>query len=34
VGHETFRHSSAEVLYFAPASGGTFFSTDLARGWE
>jgi hypothetical protein len=34
VRRETYPHSSAEVLYFAPASGGTFFSTDLARGWE
>jgi Dolichyl-phosphate-mannose-protein mannosyltransferase len=35
LGRETFRRSSAEVLYFAPLHGETFFApTDVAARWE
>ena len=35
VGRETFRRSTADILYFVPAQGDTFFApSDLAVGWE
>jgi hypothetical protein len=36
LGRETFRRSSAEILYFAPASGTAFFAaaSGLAARWE
>jgi Dolichyl-phosphate-mannose-protein mannosyltransferase len=35
LGRETFRRSSAEVLYFAPLRGETFFApANVADGWE
>jgi hypothetical protein len=35
LGRETFRRSSAEILYFGPMSGDTFFAPGgLAIGWE
>jgi 4-amino-4-deoxy-L-arabinose transferase-like glycosyltransferase len=35
LGRETFRRSSAEILYFAPASGAAFFAASgVAVRWE
>jgi hypothetical protein len=35
LGRDTFRRSSAEVLYFAPLEGETFFApADVAARWE
>jgi uncharacterized membrane protein len=35
LGRDTFPWSNAEILYFAPLEGETFFaSTDIARRWE
>jgi Dolichyl-phosphate-mannose-protein mannosyltransferase len=34
LGRDAFRRSSAEILYFAPLSGETFFAPALAVRWE
>jgi hypothetical protein len=35
LGRETFPRSSAEILYFAPLQGETFFApTEVAARWE
>ena len=33
IGRDTFPRSSAELLYFAPANGATFFA-DVAGRWD